>query len=141
MAAFEYRADRKDLELDGRHWRELFGGATGSGPKMGAYIVCGPVAYVVFRILMALLSCGIFAWSLTFLMGVSAGGYWGIYFTNWVVAISAVYFNQKQRVQMESKYKVDVLPKPIDRLTFLDFMRKTQRQRKQLKQTEAYKQF
>ena len=27
MAAFEYRADVKDLELDGRHWRELFGGA------------------------------------------------------------------------------------------------------------------
>lgn len=92
MAAFEYRADVKDLELDGRHWRELFGGATGSGAKMGAYIVCGPVAYVFFRILMALMSCGILGWSFAVVASTSTFGYWGLYFTNWVVALAAIYF-------------------------------------------------
>jgi len=92
MAAFEYRADVKDLELDGRHWRELFGGATGGGTKMGAYIICGPVAFVFFRIFLALISTGIFVWTLVHSFKTVTQGYWALYFTNWCVTLSCAYF-------------------------------------------------
>ena len=92
MAAFEYRADVKDLELDGRHWRELFGGATGGGTKMGAYIICGPNAFVLFRIFLAMCATGIFCWTLAHGFKTDTQGYWALYFTNWTVTISCAYF-------------------------------------------------
>jgi len=92
MAAFEYRADVKDLELDGRHWRELFGGATGGGTKMGAYIICGPNAFVLFRIFLAMCATGIFCWTLVHGFKTDTQGYWALYFTNWTVTISCAYF-------------------------------------------------
>lgn len=49
LAAYEWRADRRDLLLDGRHWRELFGGSIGDAPRLGGYVCCGPAAYTVFR--------------------------------------------------------------------------------------------
>ena len=49
---FEYRSDYRDLALDGRHWRAQFGGSSGPGPKMGGYVCCGPILYVMFRLTM-----------------------------------------------------------------------------------------
>jgi len=92
MAAFEYRADVKDLELDGRHWRELFGGATGGGTKMGAYIICGPAAFVVFRLFLAMISTGIFCWTVVHSFKTTTQGYWALYYTNWTVTLSCAYF-------------------------------------------------
>ena len=92
MAAFEYRADVKDLELDGRHWRELFGGATGGGTKMGAYIICGPAAFVVFRLFLAMIATGIFSWTLVHSFKTTTQGYWALYYTNWTVTLSCAYF-------------------------------------------------
>lgn len=53
LSSFELHADMRDLALDGRHWRAQFGGSSGAGPKMGAYICCGPLAYALFRLLLA----------------------------------------------------------------------------------------
>lgn len=51
---FEYAADYRDLALDGRHWRAQFGGSSGRGPKMGAYVLCSPVLYTLFRLLLCM---------------------------------------------------------------------------------------
>ena len=59
LVRFEWKADRRDLVLDGRHWRELFGGSIGDAPKLGAYVCCGPSAYMAFRVLVAMTSIAI----------------------------------------------------------------------------------
>ena len=92
MAGFEYRADFKDLELDGRHWRELFGGASGGGKKLGAFCCCGPMAFVFFRVLMAALAISILVHTLVYVVTDVGLGFYMIYFTNWVVVVNALYF-------------------------------------------------
>ena len=53
LLAFELRADQRDLTLDGRHWRELFGGSIGDAPKLGALFCCSPTTYVLYRVMTA----------------------------------------------------------------------------------------
>merc|ERR1719453_1925626 len=45
--------------LDGRYWRQNFGGSTGNGPKTGAYICFGAVVYAVVRALFLFASIGV----------------------------------------------------------------------------------
>ena len=54
LYGWDARADMDDLALDGRHWREQFGGGLGGGPKMGAICLLNGPAYVLFRIILAL---------------------------------------------------------------------------------------
>lgn len=89
LIAYEWKADRRDLVLDGRHWRELFGGSIGDAPKLGAYVCCGPSSYMSFRAVAALATIAILVCRLTFAPdGVS----WLLYFNHWVLMLATVYF-------------------------------------------------
>jgi len=99
---FEYAADYRDLALDGRHWRAQFGGSSGRGPKMGAYVLCSPVLYTLFRLLLCMGSGALFVnrviefdmqWKW---QGGEGEGkhfvYFLLYYQNWVLFIAALYF-------------------------------------------------
>ena len=60
LVAYEWKVDRRDLVLDGRHWRELYGGSIGDAPKLGAYVCCGPSMFMFFRLLTAATAIAIF---------------------------------------------------------------------------------
>ena len=54
LEGWDVKADMDDLALDGKHWREQFGGGIGDGPQMGAFVFFGPMAFVIFRLIFAL---------------------------------------------------------------------------------------
>lgn len=91
MSTFEYRADMRDLALDGRHWRAQFGGSSSpTGQKTGGYVLCGPFMYVVFRFLM-------FA-TVGTIIGVELGRddgitlKWFLYVEHWNLLVATTYF-------------------------------------------------
>ena len=88
---WDVRADTEDLALDGKHWREQFGGAVGDGPQMGAFVLLGPMGFVAFRLLLALGAGFIFGFVLVQERGVPFR-YWWIYFEHWVLLLGLVYF-------------------------------------------------
>jgi len=94
MSTFEYRADMRDLALDGRHWRAQFGGSSGSGPKMGGYVLCGPSMYVFFRLTMALSVFALFYAELlnedSSTLGLSSK--WYLYVEHWTLLVALAYF-------------------------------------------------
>ena len=105
---FEWQADWRDLALDGRHWRAQFGGSSSPrSPRVGAYVLCGPVGYCVTRVIIMLLTWTLLLFRLlgtyarpgvgdTLFPGVHAHTpRWYdfvLFLENWVLAISASYF-------------------------------------------------
>lgn len=89
MSMFEWRADMRDLALDGRHWRAQFGGTSGPGPKMGGYVCCGPGMYVFFRLVMLASACAV---GYVELANTGGGSKWWLYVEHWTLAVALVYF-------------------------------------------------
>ena len=91
---FEMAADRRDLSLDGRHWQAQFGGSSGRGPKMGAFVCFGPMLFALVRLAFAVGAVGFFCLRLAE-FGKQYDGRWGgalIYFENVTLLISMLYF-------------------------------------------------
>ena len=91
---FEYGADYRDLQLDGRHWRAQFGGSSApERPKMGAYMCFGAFGYACCRLLLAVASSALFALRFAeFQVQYADGGGMLLYLGNWVLLLSASYF-------------------------------------------------
>ncbi|KAL1504474.1 hypothetical protein AB1Y20_010879 [Prymnesium parvum] len=89
LLAYEWKADRRDLVLDGRHWRELFGGSIGDAPKLGAYICCGPSSFMIFRALAAITILAFLGLRLYY---AADGVSWLLYFNHWVLILASAYF-------------------------------------------------
>jgi len=88
-STFEFRQDFRDLALDGRHWRAQFGGSSGPGPKMGGYVCCGPMLYVLFRLTMFSSVAGIVA------VEIAKGridSYWFLYVEHLTLCVACIYF-------------------------------------------------
>ena len=72
---FEWAADWRDLELDGRHWRAQFGGSSSArSPRVGAYVCCGAWSYCVSRFVIFLLSALLLLFRLISVYGRAAPG-------------------------------------------------------------------
>jgi len=90
LVRFEWRADRRDMLLDGRHWREVFGGRIGNaGQKMGASACCGPKTYVMFRLLAFATAAAVLGLRLYY---ASDGWFWFLYFNHLVTCLATLYF-------------------------------------------------
>ena len=91
MAAFELRADYADLDLDGRHWSELFGGWRGAS-ALGGYVCFNAGTFVVVRHLFAAIAFVAWVLQLVYRYEESASvGYYMTELQHWTVLFTFVY--------------------------------------------------
>ena len=91
MAAFELRADYADLDLDGRHWSELFGGWRGAS-ALGGYVCFNAGTFVVVRHVFAAIAFVAWVLQLVYRYEESASvGYYMTELQHWTVLFTFVY--------------------------------------------------
>jgi len=91
----QYAADFRDLSLDGKHWQAQFGGSSGRGPKMGAYICCNETTYPLMRFIACVAAVSMITlriWDYGEQVSASDQHKVMLYFNTWLLIVSALYF-------------------------------------------------